>query len=469
MPPYSNPPHIPHFPSNGPASMQPDMMSSGLFTQPFEGQPQPPMMPPGPQDGQSMFADAEMNKLMASLPPIPNIDASTFGAPNPSIDSIDKIVLEHEKFMSSLSQPQENQQEQQQLQQQQTPPEVKQQQLREDADEAIEEMTEERREEKITIVVEVDEVKAEDAGGKDAVAAEEKSARSPSDGGKAGKGDSAEIKADVENKKMEEEKKPSGTNVSKNTEAEGGTSQPAESNSEKKDSAEKKGGQKEVTAARKEVTAAQKEVTATPSESDEKTIQTEGKKVAELMERSQRWKKKIDAMAVGEATAEEAETEEAEASPVITAETTSGSEKPGEEEWEKVEDLKKTVGEAEEAEEEKEMEKVTRSKNDEEEKEDEWESVTKIRHSVTDEEEEEQWEKVTTVSLGKKKRATPISTEDKWENVNSEMKKVLGRRRQGEDDDDEEDEWKRVDVGEKSRNAVDVADEEEWVKLTDIK
>merc|ERR1719159_88240 len=193
--------HLPHFPPNGPAgSMPADMMSSGLFTQPFDGQPQPAMMPPGPQDGQSMFADAEMNKLMASLPPIPNIDASTFGAPNPSLDSIDKIVLEHEKFMSSLSQPQENQsqqQDQQPQQQQQTLPEVKQEQLREDADKAIgvntatqpvEEMTEEGKKDE-NIETQVDAV--EDAVGKDAVVVEAKTAQSVLDGGKEEKGDEA--------------------------------------------------------------------------------------------------------------------------------------------------------------------------------------------------------------------------------------------------------------------------------------
>merc|ERR1711990_832328 len=109
-----------------------------------------------------------------------------------------------------------------------------------------------------------------------------------------------------------------------------------------------------------------------------------------------------------------------------------------------------------------------------------------VTHSKSVEEEEEQWEKVTTVKLGKQKRVKPISTEDKWENVNSEMKKVLERRRRAEDEDDgdewkkvevvgepsgnDEIEWKRVDVGESSfRNAVDFEDEEEWVKLTDIK
>merc|ERR1719193_1394812 len=303
MPQFPQQQHLPHFPPNGPAgSMPADMMSSGLFTQPFDAQPQPAMMPPGPQDGQSMFADAEMNKLMASLPPIPNIDASTFGAPNPSLDSIDKIVLEHEKFMSSLSQPQENQpqqQDQQPQQQQQTLPDVKQGQLREDAGKAsgentaeqpVKEVTEEGKDENIK--TQVDAEKVDDAGGKDGVAVEAKIAQSALDGDELG--DEAETKADVVKEKAEE-KKPTGSDVSKQGEAEDGTGEPAESHSEKRDSAEKKGARKEVTAA-------------PASETAEKTIPAGEKKekVAELMERSQRWKKKIDAMA-GEVTAEEEE------------------------------------------------------------------------------------------------------------------------------------------------------------------
>merc|ERR1712142_971934 len=80
-----------------------------------------------------------------------------------------------------------------------------------------------------------------------------------------------------------------------------------------------------------------------------------------------------------------------------------------------------------------------------------WEKVTPPRQHQSVDDDDEEWEMVTTVRvLGKKekKKPTPISAEDKWDNVNTEMKKKLEKRRLMEQADEEEEQKARSSVEE---------------------
>jgi len=478
----------------------PQMSSSmtSSFMQP-NGQPQSEdglSTMPTSSMGQSIYAGAEMNKLLESLPPIPDI-TETFGPNqqmNPTVDSINKIMEEHEKFMTSLSQPAaRSQQTASSLAAAEVP-------LAELADAKIEELEEEDAliEE---IAVDKPPVAAINAAESNSDTKQDKPSEPTvlSDPEKSlepetlvEKHESARqektVTQDLETAPEKNVTIVTDPKTAKDTvqAANGSESQPGKTRTTTTIEMEENDGveeQEEAEMVRKAL-----------SEPNEATGMEKSDKMKELMKKNEKWKKRIDSMSedvegdsvdktedslksLSASNREENSDKTAfDSNPKDTADQSSNAAPKSKAR----EAISKNPSAATNAEDEKHSKASleTSSKTDDDEswekvattvvkekEEDEWQKVTPLKKA--DDDDDEHWEKVTTLRVfGKKekmKQKSSVALEDKWDNVNSEMKKVVLNRREKDDDG----EWEKVATAYVEED-IEELDTDKWMKLADL-